>query len=180
MEVKYNMRIRNSIIGALLIVGLLLVPLASASTTTTTFTFVVPSNIAHTLSYGGSCSTSAFYFVGDASGDGTNLVPRDAASGGSACQSTTPGLTINNGGNVAIDVTGEFASLPAGVTVWTADTNGGAEVQSWTSASTSAKQIAATIAASGTHETWVYANLTSFNSGVAGQQTGVFTTTASS
>ena len=170
---------RQIVIGTL-IVGLLLLPMiAKANTQTTTFTFVVPSNIAHSLSYGGSCSNSAFFFVGDNSGNGTNLVPRTAATGGSACQDTNPGITINNNGNIAIDVTGEFNTLPSGVTVWTANSDGGEETQTWTSASTSAKSIASSISVSGDHELWVYVNMSNFNSGEAGSSQATFTTTAS-
>lgn len=173
-----NKSMSSVIVAILLLASLVVVPMAYADTQTTTFTFVVPSNVAHTLSYGGSCSNSAFYFRGDNAGDGTALVPYNAASAGSACQSTTPGIVINNAGNVAINMTAEFDALPNGVVVWTADTNGGAEVQSWSNVSVTAKTIATNIATSGTHDVFVYTNMTNFNSGVAGSQTATFTTTA--
>ncbi|MFH1894959.1 MAG: hypothetical protein ABIJ74_00030 [archaeon] len=88
----------------------------------TTMTWVVPSNVSHTLTYAGACSTSDFYFVenqctldSDVDGNGSQCLPQTTSAGGTACQdASTAAITITNNGNVAINVDGNFTADFAG------------------------------------------------------------------
>ncbi|MFH1391146.1 MAG: hypothetical protein ABIH20_02425 [Candidatus Diapherotrites archaeon] len=91
---------------------LLAITVYSATTATTTMTWVVPSAVAHTLSYGGTCSQNNIFFVedtctidADVDGNGSQCLPYEAASGGTVCQSASLApLTITNTGNVSVDI----------------------------------------------------------------------------
>lgn len=136
----------KKIIPAILLVALMLMPFALADQDTTTFTWVVPENKAHTIAYGGSCSTSAFYFVEgsagsvdtDIDGNADKILPFDAASGGGACQSdSVASMTITNSGNVTIDLNAFFTemdvNLQAGVFMGTGAGCGTAGLAGWES-----------------------------------------------
>ena len=98
---------------------IILLPLVPAPTTnTTTMTWVVPSSKSHTLTYGGSCNASLFYFVesnavfdSDVDGNASQVLPYDAESAGSACQAVgTAPILITNNGNVTIDIDANFVN----------------------------------------------------------------------
>ena len=87
--------------------------------TDVTMTWVVPSNVSHSVAYGGSCSSSAFYFVesncafdSDVDGNGSKCVPYDASSGGSACQdgSSLQAIVVTNNGNIDVNIDGNFTA----------------------------------------------------------------------
>ncbi len=103
-----------------------------ADTQTTTLSWVIPSSVAHTLGYGGGCSTDAMYFVesnavldSDIDGNCSQVVPYDAESAGSTCQSDSAApITVTNGGNIPIDVNVSITTtLETGVTLkgWLGD-----------------------------------------------------------
>jgi len=105
-----------------------LVSFAFADTQTTTLTWVIPSNVSHTLTYGGNCSTTAMYFSEANAGSGatpidgtaTKIPPYDAESGGAACQDGTSkaAITVHNAGNVVLDVNAVITTtLETGVTL---------------------------------------------------------------
>ncbi len=91
---------------------------AFANTSTTTMTWNVPSNKTHSISYGGTCSATAFFFVesnavmdSDADGNAAKILPYNLRSGGTACQAAgTAGMVITNAGNVSINIDANFAS----------------------------------------------------------------------
>ncbi len=91
----------------------------------TTMTWVVPSNVSHSLTYSGACSSSDFYFVedqcaqdSDIDGNGSQCVPQTTSAGGTSCQdATTIPITITNNGNVGINVDANFTAEFAGADV---------------------------------------------------------------
>lgn len=103
--------------------------LAFADVDQTTVSWVVPTNIAHTITYANSCSTSAFYFVEtDATQDGdmNKIIPANDVAGDNNCQdgSSLMAMSIKNDGSVTTDVNMSFtSSLQAGVRfiVWLGD-----------------------------------------------------------
>lgn len=91
----------------------------SVTSQNTTMTWVVPNNRSFTLTYGGSCSATAFFFVeyiaqddADIDGNGTRILPAVSRSGtDSNCQSpSVAGMTVTNNGNVSFDVNAAFTS----------------------------------------------------------------------
>ncbi len=102
---------------ALVLVFMILLPayVAAATTNATTMTWIIPANKSHTISYGGACSSSAFYFVEtngeDADGDGNSarILPYDASTAGSACQAAgVAGMTVTNNGNTSFNLDANF------------------------------------------------------------------------
>jgi hypothetical protein len=173
-----------------------------ADTNSVTVTFVIPSQVSHTISYGGACSASLFYFVeNDTTKNGyqnaTN-VSSDTTGTGAFCQSdTVSGMTLNNVGSSTANITANFTSLPAGITVkvsnvsigwnWTCnddyrcnnDCVGSSGMENKGNCST----VNATknqllrgnmVAMTGTQKIWWWADMANFNSGVA--TTGVTAT----
>ena len=111
---------------ALLVYALVFIFAALAFAATendTTMTWVVPSNVSHTLAYGAACSSSEFYFVedtctfdSDVDGNGAKCLPQTTSAGGTACQSVTvAGITVTNNGNVAVNIDGNFTAEFSGV-----------------------------------------------------------------
>lgn len=84
----------------------------SATTQTTTMTWVVPSAVAHTLSYPGNCSQNNIFFIedqctidSDVDGNAAQCLPYDDAIGSTVCQSAgLNGLLITNTGNVTSNI----------------------------------------------------------------------------
>jgi hypothetical protein len=179
-----------------LILGLVLLCLSAmvlADTDETTLSWVIPANVSHTLSYGGSCSSSAMYFIeDDASPDGsdTQLLPYDADSAGSPCQSVSvAAITISNNGNVTTDVNASVTStLETGVTLklWLGSSGCGASglggyegscsksgaddsnvptTAACVSIGDSSKQIVADLAASGSQQLCLAADFSSLSQG---------------
>ena len=177
------MKIRSLVVlGVILMIALTTSVLAN--TVSTTVTFVIPSSVVHSVSYGASCSSSNFYFVeNDATINGVQTainVSSDSA-GTSPCQDgTNPSMILNNIGSVSIDVAANFTTaLPTGVTVKTASTAGG-----YSGATTvphgAAVSIATSIAAqTGTQDKWWWADFDNYNSGAATSQTRTLNTHAS-
>lgn len=185
---KYKTKIYGLIISILAIFALLV----WADTETTTVTFVIPSEIDHSISYGGSCSSANFYFVeNDGSLDGTqariNLTsdanPWTSEGASNTCQnSTVAGITITNSGSSVINVSmNTSTSLPSGTGLKAALADAGYEATCSGTATTStcvdviygaAVQVAGDLSAQGgTEDVWVWANMSNFNSGVAGSDT---------
>ncbi len=89
----------------------------------TTMTWVVPSNVSHSLSYPGSCSSVNFFFVestcgfdSDTDGNGSRCVPYTTSAGTTACQdASTYGMLVTNNGNVAVNIDGNFTTDFTGV-----------------------------------------------------------------
>jgi len=179
-----------------ILVGLALLfvsAMAFADTDDTTLSWVIPASVSHTLSYGGSCSSSAMYFIeNDASPDGTDtqLIPYDAASAGSVCQSSgVAAITITNNGNVTTDVNASVTStLESGVTLklWLGSSGCGASGLGGYEASCSAtgmtdatvpststcvsvgdttRQVVADLAASGSQQLCLAADFTGLSQG---------------
>lgn len=103
----------------------------AAVTNTTVMTWVIPANKSHTTAYGGSCTASLFYFVetngedSDVDGNSARILPYNASSGGSACQSAAvAGMTVTNNGNTTINVDANFQTglsgndQNVGIKVW--------------------------------------------------------------
>ncbi|VVB98952.1 Uncharacterised protein [uncultured archaeon] len=116
-------RFAKKILAALGILFLAAFVLAAA-TNDTTMTWVVPSNASHLVSYSGSCSTSAFYFVenkcsidgSDVDGNGAKCLPYADVDGTSACQdgSSLAPILVTNNGNVAVNIDGNFTAAFSG------------------------------------------------------------------
>ncbi|MCX8190513.1 MAG: hypothetical protein N3F05_04805 [Candidatus Diapherotrites archaeon] len=124
------MEIKVKLIGYLSVAVALLLALSMvyADTQQTTLTWVIPANVTHALTYGGSCSTSAMYFVESnalegatpINGTASKIPPYNAASGGSSCQDGTNkvAITIHNQGNVPFDINARITTtLETGVTL---------------------------------------------------------------
>jgi len=88
----------------------------SATISPTTMTWVVPSSKSILVSYGGSCSATAFFFVetnatedNDTDGNAARILPYNLRSGGSACQAqTTAPIVITNNGNATTNIDVNF------------------------------------------------------------------------
>lgn len=136
----------SRIIPAILLMAVMLMPFVFADQDTTTFTWVVPSNKAHTITYGGSCSTSAFYFVEgsagsvdtDIDGNADKILPTSDSAGTSFCQSdSVASMLITNTGNVTEDINAFFTemdvNLQAGVFMGTGSGCGSGGLAGWQS-----------------------------------------------
>jgi len=106
-----------------------------ASLVTTTMTWYVPVSKSHSLAYGGSCSSTAFFFVetnanedNDIDGNAAQILPYNLRSGGSACQAAgTAAIVITNASNSATNIDANFASALDANTwlkVWMGNGNG--------------------------------------------------------
>ncbi|MEK6941355.1 MAG: hypothetical protein AABW85_00675 [archaeon] len=92
--------------------------LVFADVQTTTMTWFVPSSKSHSIAYGGTCTSTIFFFPedqaaldNDADGNAAQILPFNARSGGSACQSSTvAGMTITNTGTVTETIDANFAA----------------------------------------------------------------------
>lgn len=92
------------------------------TTNVTTMTWFVPANKSHTISYGGACSQTDFYFSesnceydNDADGNGSRCLPYNSIVSGTACQSASlAAMTITNNGNVVTNIDGNFTSAFTG------------------------------------------------------------------
>jgi hypothetical protein len=104
-----------------LIVLLCLIFLAAfalANFLTTTMTWYVPSNKSHSIAYGGTCSSTAFFFNesnavidNDVDGNANQILPYTLRTGGSACQSSSvAGVVITNNGNTSENIDANFAA----------------------------------------------------------------------
>ncbi len=120
-------------VGSVLLVALILLPgiVSGAVTNTTSMQWVIPANKSHTTAYGGSCSSSLFFFVetngedSDIDGNSAKVLPYNAASGGTACQSNVvAAMTVTNNGNTTINVDANFQTglsgndQNVGIKVW--------------------------------------------------------------
>ena len=94
--------------------------------TDVTMTWVVPSSLSHSIGYGGACNASTFYFVesncvydSDIDGNGSKCVPTSDIAGTSDCQdaSALQAITVQNNGNIAFDLDGNFTAGFAGADV---------------------------------------------------------------
>lgn len=103
----------------------------AATTNTTAMTWVIPSNKSHTVTYGGACSASNFYFIesngedSDIDGNTSKILPYSASSGGTVCQSAAvASITVTNNGNVSINIDANFQTglsgndQNVGIKVW--------------------------------------------------------------
>lgn len=103
----------------------------AATTNTTAMTWIIPSNKSHTITYGGACSASNFYFIesngedSDIDGNSSKILPYSASSGGTVCQSgAVASITVTNNGNVAINIDANFQTglsgndQNVGIKVW--------------------------------------------------------------
>lgn len=94
------------------IVFLFSVGVYAATTQTTSMTWVVPSAVAHTLSYPGTCAQNNIFFIedqcnwdADVDGNASQCLPYDDAIGSNVCQSSSlNALIITNTGNVSVDM----------------------------------------------------------------------------
>ncbi len=161
---------------------MLWVGLVYADIETTTVTFVIPSSTEHSVAYGGSCSSSNFYFVeNDTTKDGSQTMINATADTGatSSCQDgSTSAITVSNAGSSIINVSANFTvALPSGITVKAANATAGYESScSGTVTATTCADIpngasvilAKNMAAqTGTADIWIWVDMSSFNSGVA-------------
>lgn len=156
--------------------------MAIADTEQTTVTFVIPSQIDHSVAYGGACSSANFYYVEtDATKDGNmeaiNVTSDDA--GTLACQTAAiAAITLNNLGSVNVNIVANMtAAYPDGVVLKAASAAAGYEtVCSGTVAAGTCAYIingvgvtlvAGLTAQTGTEEIWIWGNFSNFNAGVA-------------
>lgn len=116
---KKTLLLLTSVIALLIVAGVVL-----ADTESTTVTFVIPTSVDHSISYGtvaATCSSANFFFVeSDAIKDGTQTAINVSGNvNGDLCQNSSVSATvINNVGSVNVNVSANFtAALPAGVTV---------------------------------------------------------------
>lgn len=149
----------KKMIGLVVLLTVCLSAVVFADTQTTTLSWVIPSSVSHTLSYGGGCSTSAMYFVEDdssANGTDTMVLPKEGSSVSDAnCQSSSvSAITVNNGGNVIIDVNASITtSLESGVTLkgWLGSTGCGTNgVGGWEASCSNAGSDDSTVATTST------------------------------
>jgi hypothetical protein len=167
---------------------------AAADIEQTTVTFVIPSTIDHSLSYGGTCSSANFYFVEeDASIDGTQakINASSDSAGSNMCQDAgTAGIVITNDGSTAVDVVMNMSTAyPAGTNLkvaqadagyqavcdGTADSDGCADIPALSAGVTVAASVAGQ---GGTQELWLWANMSNFNSGISGSDTATLNSQA--
>lgn len=167
----------------LVLLGLLTVSVVLADTETTTVTFVIPSSVDHSLTYGSSCSSTLFYYVEtDTTKDGTlNMINASSdTSGASPCQTAGQGaFTVNNLGSASINVTMNFSSaLPSGISVKSANASGGYEAQCTSTIAgltacvnitngAGARLIDNLEGQTGTVEIWTWVDMSNFNGGLA-------------
>lgn len=119
--------------STLFLVFLILLPalVLGAVTNTTAMTWIIASNKSHTISYGGACSASNFYFIetngedADSDGNSAKVLPYDASNGGSVCQSAAvASITVTNNGNTSINIDANFQTglsgndQNVGIKVW--------------------------------------------------------------
>lgn len=154
-----------------------------AATADTTVTFKIPADIAFSVAYPASCSSADFaFYESDGTLDGSQTHINVTQTDGSACQTAAaPAINVTNDGNTAIDITAAFtASLPAGITVKASQAATGYEssctgteppASVCVELSDSSKLLADGIAAGASQEIWVWADMSSFNSGAAGEDT---------
>jgi hypothetical protein len=165
-----------------MMVMLSLVGTVLADTTSTTVTFVIPSYVAHSVSYGSTCDSSNFFFVeSDAVKDGTQtkINVTTSSAGTTYCQNTTmAAMTLTSASSVAINVSGNFtAALPSGITIKAAHNWSGYEAGACTgtAANTTCVSVSNNNALlkgnlatpGGTQNIWWWCDMSSFNSGVA-------------
>ncbi len=89
-----------------------------ADVDTTTMTWYVATAKSHSISYGGSCSSTAFFFPessaaldNDSDGNASRILPQEDRAGTAACQSSSvAGMTIENTGTGNINIDANFAS----------------------------------------------------------------------
>jgi len=99
-----------------------------ANQLTTTMTWYVPSNKSHSIAYGSTCSSIAFFFPenqaaldSDIDGNGSGILPYNDRPGTSACQgATTPAMTVTNNGNVIENIDANITGIDTNcwVKVW--------------------------------------------------------------
>ena len=108
---------RNAILILFITFLFLPVVFVFATQLTTTMTWFVPANKTFTIAYGGSCSTTAFFFPEDQAvldndndGNAAQILPYNVRSGGTACQSSSfAPVLITNACNTTITVDGNFS-----------------------------------------------------------------------
>lgn len=164
----------------------------------TTITYVIPSSIAHSLSYGviggSSCSSGAFYFrEEDSTTDGyqNNINVTDAS--GNYCQNqTVDAITFNNDGNDAINLSVSLDSAPlSGVVTrvgqnWTSFPASGCSLTQLitptdcVNVTNSEVLLFTNMAAAASNTTFWQANFTNANVGAGAGQAGSATRTMTS
>lgn len=153
---------------------------AVAEADTYTVTWVIPSSVAHSASYGGACDSTKLYFTDeDSTSDGTMAkinVSSDADANSAYCQDAASGvITLTNNGNTDINITAKISSALSGVTLKMATAYAGYEANcSGAVADATCANINATfvllepnLAAAGTEEFWMWTDMSNFNSGAA-------------
>jgi len=111
-----NGRKKLVITGILFFIFLSLYVIADQQTAT--MTWVVPSAKSHSVAYGGSCSSIAFFFPedqatldSDIDGNAAMILPQQDRVGTAACQaSDTAGMTIKNTGTSSINIDANFSA----------------------------------------------------------------------
>ena len=157
--------------------------MALADLQTTTVKFIIPSSVSHSIGYAGSCGSSDFAFLeSDGTKDGTQTEINVTQGDGTECQNgSTSAITITNNGNDYINITLNFTSaLPSGVTVKASNSSNGYESTcSLTEAdipvsgqckivnNTVDALLSYNLTASSTEDVWLWADFSSFNSGLA-------------
>jgi len=108
---------------------------AYANQATTTMTWYVPSVKSHSIAYGGTCSSTAFFFPesaatldNDGDGNASQILPQNDRDATVACQSdAVAGMTITNNGTTTTNIDANFAAaMDANVwlKVWKGDDSG--------------------------------------------------------
>ena len=123
-EIGVMIKIKNLLVLAVLAAIFLPIIALAASNATTTMTWVVPANKSFTVTYGSTCSQTAFYFVestcgfdSDVDGNGARCLPYpDSEAAGTVCQSASVApILITNNGNTSFNLDGNFTSAFTGV-----------------------------------------------------------------
>lgn len=130
-EIK-NYMFLSLFLSGLVVFTFLSAYLVLADSDSTTFSWVIPENINHALSYGGSCSSTSVFFNENCAldyndtvnGTANRTIPYHLSSGCDSAPSTTwcqndtvPLITITNNGNVLLYINASFSAITSGVYV---------------------------------------------------------------
>ena len=107
---------------AIFVVAFFSFPVLAATTNTTTMTWNVPASRSHTITYGGSCTSSLFYFNefngedSDIDRNTARVIPSSGVNVTDAnCQSSSVvAMLITNNGNATSDIDANFQTIFAG------------------------------------------------------------------
>lgn len=112
----------GNLLALFLFISVFSVLVLALTTNTTVMTWNVPASRSHTIAYGGSCTSSLFYFNEfngedpDSDRNTARIIPSSGVNTTDAnCQSSSvAAMTITNNGNITADIDANFQTLFAG------------------------------------------------------------------